>query len=400
MSVAETPAPSDLYITLEMHRRVPKVADYLSENLALHDIAAQMLDHPDQVLPKLVERAMLVTEAVSAGISAFESKEGTPGIFRWRNLHGELAPFEGATTPREHSPCGVCLDRFEPTLTRHPERFYGWIAEAGIVCPEVLLVPLYMARGQPLGTLWIVSENEGHFDSSHARILRELASFAGIALAMLHDQRIQKEAIEQYEMLAAEMSHRIKNLFSIVGAMISISKRSAVSADDLATTLSGRLQALATAHSFVRDSFAVGHVRKPTTTGLRELIETILLPYEGRGNGPRYAITGEEVALGGQAATNLALVFHELATNAAKYGALALDQGKVLVSWERLGDTLILQWQEHDGPPISAKPEHHGFGTKLADHTITRQLSGIFALQWHAQGLVAELELPWAKLAF
>ncbi len=69
----------------------------------------------------------------------------------------------------------MCLDRFEPTLTRHPERYYAWIAEAGVVCPEVLLVPLYMAHGQPLGTLWIVAEETGHFDAGHAGVMQELS---------------------------------------------------------------------------------------------------------------------------------------------------------------------------------------------------------------------------------
>src|SRR5579871_1196861 len=113
-----TVAPGDLYITAELHRRVPKVTDHLREKLALQDIAAQMVDHPEQVLPKLVERAMEMTGAASAGISAFETQKGTAGIFRWRDLKGGLSRFEGATTPRNYSPCGVCLDRFEPTLTR------------------------------------------------------------------------------------------------------------------------------------------------------------------------------------------------------------------------------------------------------------------------------------------
>jgi hypothetical protein len=188
MSIAEAVAPSDLYITPELYRRVPRTADYFSEKLALQDIAAQMVDYPEQVLPKLVERAIEMTGAASAGISVFERQEGNSGIFRWRDLRGELARFEGATTPRNYSPCGVCLDRFEPTLTRRPERYYAWIEEAGISCPEVLLVPLYVANGQPLGTLWTVAEEEGDFNGGHARILGELASFAGIALAMAQDK--------------------------------------------------------------------------------------------------------------------------------------------------------------------------------------------------------------------
>ncbi|WP_233860375.1 GAF domain-containing protein, partial [Paraburkholderia sp. HD33-4] len=258
MSTVETAPPRDLYITPELHRRVPREVDHLGEKLALQDIGAQMLDHPDQVLPKLVERAMQMTGASSAGISALDLEDGAAGVFRWRDLRGELARFEGATTPRNYSPCGVCLDRFEPTLTRRPERYYSWIAEAGAVCPEVLLVPLYVANGQPLGTLWIVAKKEGQFDSGHARIMRELASFVGIALAMQQSQDRLRAALANQEMVAREMEHRVNNVFQIVDAMIQIGKRSATSTVDFADTLSGRLHALAASHSLVRQGFGLG----------------------------------------------------------------------------------------------------------------------------------------------
>ncbi len=399
MIVVEQVAPIDLYITLELHRRVPKNTDHLMEKVALQDIAAQMLDHPEQVLAKLVERAMEMTGAVSAGISAFETQEGTPGIFRWRDLKGELAPFEGAITPRNYSPCGVCLDRFEPTLTRHPERHYTWIAEAGVCCPEVLLVPLYIAHGQPLGTLWIVSEKEGHFDSGHARIMRELASFTGIALTMLRDQERLKDAVAQQEILTAEMSHRVKNLFSIVDAMIHMSKRSATSAADMAASLSGRLHALAAAHALVRQSFDTG-LGEPlqSTASLNELILAILKPYDVVG-AERFTIEGPDIGLGDQATTGLALVLHELATNAAKYGAFVRDEGRVSVTWKRESETLALQWRESRGPAIAAEPVRQGFGSTLARDTILRQLGGTFTLDWKEQGLVANFVLPVAKLA-
>ncbi len=399
MNGAQPVAPSDLYITAELQRRVPKNTDHLMEKMALQDIAAQMVDHPELVLPKLVERAMEMTGAVSAGISAFEAVDGTPGVFRWRDLKGELARFEGALTPRDYSPCGVCLDRFEPTLTRKPERHYTWISEAGVACPEVLLVPLYIAHGQPLGTLWIVSEQEGHFDSGHARILRELASFTGIALTMLRDQQRLKDAIAQQELVTSEMSHRVKNLFSIVDAMIHMSKRSATSAADMAETLSGRLHALATAHALVRRNFNTG-AGEPlqSTASLKGLILAILKPYE-MADADRFVIEGRDIHLGDQATTGLALVLHELATNAAKYGALARDRGSVSVDWRQEGETLALQWRESGGPAIVAAPARQGFGSKLARDTIQRQLGGTLSLDWKAQGLAADFVLPLAKLA-
>jgi two-component sensor histidine kinase len=397
-NVAVTGAPPDLYITPELHRRVPKVTDHFREKLALQDIAAQIIDHPEQVLPKLVERAMDMTGAASAGISAYERQEGTAGVFRWRDLKGELARFEGATTPRDYSPCGVCLDRFEPTLTRRPERHYTWIAEVGVCCPEVLLVPLYVARGEPLGTLWIVSEREGYFDSGHARIMRELASFTGIALAMLRDQQRAQVALKQQEILTAEMSHRVKNLFSIVASMINVSKRSATSAADMAEILSGRLHALAAAHALVRPSFNSG-IGQPFegTVSLKGLVFAIMKPHEAKGT-KCFVANGKEIILGDRATTGLALVLHELATNAAKYGALSQDGGCVSVTWKQQDDALALHWRESGGPSIAAEPAHRGFGSTLARNTIEHQLGGTLALDWLEQGLAAEFVLPLAKL--
>ena len=266
-------------------------------------------------------------------------------------------------------------------------------------CPEVLLVPLYVAQGQPLGTLWIVSEQEGYFDSGHARIMRELASFTGIALAMLRNQQQLQDAVTQQEILTAEMSHRVKNLFSIIEAMIRVSMRSATSVADMASILSGRLHALAAAHALVRPDFDTG-IGRPlqSTASLKGLILAILKPYEVVGV-ERFVVEGQEIGLGSHATTGLALVFHELATNAAKYGAFVRDEGRVSISWREKGITLAFQWRESGGPMITAEPVRQGFGSTLARDTIQRQLGGTFTLDWQEPGLVADFALPLTNLA-
>jgi signal transduction histidine kinase len=183
---------ADVFITEELDRRAPKKIDYLQEKLALQDLAVRMADQPEEVLPRFVDLALEMTGGVSAGLSLYEENPA-PGVFRWQYLRGELASFNGATTPRDFSPCGITLDQNAPVLSAHPERMYGWIADANIVVPEVLLVPLYMGDRIALGTLWIVSDREGHFDSGHARALTELATFVGIALRIVRrGQRLQQ----------------------------------------------------------------------------------------------------------------------------------------------------------------------------------------------------------------
>jgi len=197
---------ADVFITDELDRRAPKKTDYLQEKLALQDLAARMVDQPEEVLPRFVDLALEMTDGVSAGLSLYE-EEPAPGVFRWQYLRGVLAPFNGATTPRDFSPCGITLDRNAPVLSRHPERVYGWIADANIVVPEVLLVPLYLGGRVPLGTLWIVSAREGHFDSGHARALTELAAFVGIALRMVRSEQRLNTALEA-QARAAEVTLR------------------------------------------------------------------------------------------------------------------------------------------------------------------------------------------------
>lgn len=192
---------ADVFITDELDRRIPKKTDYLQEKLALQDLAARMADQPEEVLPRFVDLALEMTGGVSAGLSLYE-EQPAPGVFRWQYLRGALAPFNGATTPRDFSPCGITLDRNVPVLSLHPERVYDWIADANIVVPEVLLVPLYLGGSVPLGTLWIVSDREEHFDSGHARALTELAAFVGIALRMVRSEQRLNQALEAQEKTA------------------------------------------------------------------------------------------------------------------------------------------------------------------------------------------------------
>ena len=389
---------ADLYITDALDSRPAPAADYRQEMLAIQELATRMADSPDEVLPRFVDLAMEMTGGTSAGISLYEH-DPSPGIFRWRFLRGELAPFDGATTPRNFSPCGVTLDRNGPVLALHPERAYDWISDANIVVPEVLLVPLYMRGADPIGTLWIVSGEVGHFTRSHARAMTELASFVGIALRMRDaEDRLQAALVEQ-QTLAKEMSHRVKNLFAITDGMVRASARGSVSKDDFAKALSGRLHALASAHSLVSRNLAeVG--RTPRTGDIGTLIRAVVLPHQsgGPGDAMRINIEGPEVRCGDHAINGVALIFHELVTNAAKYGALSGDDGFVDVAWRLEADTLIVTWAEHGGPALAGPPAHAGFGSALVKSTVTSQLGGAISNVWDAGGLKVEIRVAVDRL--
>jgi two-component sensor histidine kinase len=375
---------SDLVITDELMGRGSATPDYLREKRAIEELSEQMVDQPGELLPRLVDLALEFCGASSAGVSVLEGDR-----FRWLGLRGVLAVFEGETTPRNFSPCGVCLDQNQTVLMERPERVYRWIADAGISVPEVLLVPLAMKDLGPLGTLWVVAHDGQNFNAGHARIVTELAGFAGRALRMvLADDRLKK-ALDVQETLAREMSHRVKNLFSVVESMIFMSARSSRTKEDLVESLAGRVRALASANALVRRDFSDAALEERVDLG--DVIAAVLRPYR------KPELSGPSALLGERAVNNIALVFHELATNAAKYGALTVDGGQVAVEWEIHDGMIVLTWEETGGPAVGA-PRRKGFGSTLVERTIAGH-GGTISYDWSSSGLVARIRVPLESIS-
>ena len=383
-----------VFITGELTRRPARPPEYKRQKDALQELLARMAAAPEDVLPRFVSLAMELTGGSSAGISIFEP-EPAPGHFRWRSLHGVLAPFENATTPRNDSPCGVTLDRNAPVLAEHPEIAYDWIAEVGLVIPEVLLVPIYVGTERPFGTLWVVAEEAGHFQQEDARLLGELADFIGTALRMLEAESRLREALRDQELMAREMSHRVKNVFAVVQSMVRLSAKSTDSAEVLANALSGRLVAMAAAHGLVRREQAGGEL-----TTLESIFAAILKPYAADGSKQRARIelTGPSVACGEAAASGLALISHELTTNAAKYGALAIETGRLSIEWDIGDENLTVIWRETGCSLSGEEAPSIGFGTNLIDRTTKVQFAGSFERQWLRKGVLCSITLPLQSL--
>lgn len=198
-----------------------------------------------------------------------------------------------------------------------------------------------------------------------------------------------KEAEAKRQLLLREMDHRVKNLFSIALGMISMTARSVSSVEAMAEALRGRLSALARAHDLIRPAVG-GEVGQRQSTSLRLLIERIVQPHLGAGD-PRMSLEGPEVTLGESASVGLALIFHELATNAAKYGALATAQGRISVAWSVTDRELRLVWKEQVGGRTITAPDSQGFGSELAHATASDQLGGAIGFDWQADGLAVEL---------
>jgi two-component sensor histidine kinase len=248
-------------------------------------------------------------------------------------------------------------------------------------------VPLQSKGAPPLGTLWVIGKEAGHFDTGHAHAMSDLAAFAAIALRMIQSEERLSQALRVQETLADEMSHRVRNVFALITSMVRLSAQSAVTKEDLAATLIGRLHALADAHALVRrrsDQISW------EAADLAEILTRILSPHG------RSVLRGPALAVGDQAINRLALLFHELATNATKYGALSIDQGAVEIEWKADGKDIRLQWREAGGP-ATTPPARQGNGVRLIRATV-EQLKGGIEYDWRPEGLTAHLRLPIASL--
>jgi two-component sensor histidine kinase len=321
-----------------------------------------------------------------------------PGVFRWHHLTGTLARFTGATTPRNYSPCGIVLDKDAPVLTAYSERGYDWIAACNVTLPEVLLVPLHIDSKEPTGTLWIVSDKDGHFHREHARAMTELASFVAIALRILRTEKKLHAALDEQVILTREMTHRIKNLFAMTDGMIRFTEKGATTPKEMSALLSGRMHALANANALVRREFSEVGSSAPTSD-LRELIEKIAKPHQNSSSEgeQRFSIEGPGLRCGERASNAIALIFHELATNAAKYGSLRLEEGRVRITWRRREERLQFEWKERHGPPIEDPVRGHGFGGELVRRMVD-QFQGTIEYNWQRTGLVAKISFPMAVI--
>lgn len=210
----------------------------------------------------------------------------------------------------------------------------------------------------------------------------------------VHDITESKVAEESRLLLLHELNHRVKNLFAVAVGMVKLTARSATTVDDMATALSWRLTALARAHELIQD--AVLGQSSARDVELGEIVRVVLQPHTR--SEAHLRLGGPPVLLGPEATTSLALILHELATNAGKYGAFSVPNGQVGICWSLGEDHFEIGWAESNGPIIEKPPEHRGFGTQLARLSATGQLGGTIHYDWRPAGLVVEITVPLDRL--
>jgi len=184
----------------------------------------------------------------------------------------------------------------------------------------------------------------------------------------------------------AELDHRVKNILANTQALVQQSKGSAETIEGFALSLERRIRAMAQAHELT-GTFGQG-------ADLRSLIDAEIAPFRSEGN---VSLSGEARALNASAALPVALVIHELTTNAAKYGALSTPEGKLAIDWRHEDDKLVVTWIERDGPKV-VPPTRRGFGSVMITRGLVHDLGGSASLGFEPQGVSCILTLPVESL--
>jgi two-component sensor histidine kinase len=195
----------------------------------------------------------------------------------------------------------------------------------------------------------------------------------------------RKETEERQVLLAREVDHRARNALAVIQSIIRLTRAKTV--DDYVFTVEGRIKALARAHTLLSDSRWRG-------ADLGTLVAEELAPYRA---GDKIEINGPNISLLPATAQGLALALHELATNAAKHGALSSMKGRLSLTWQLQPEALTLLWTETGGPPIKA-PSTRSFGLKVIRASVEQQLSGNATFDWEPGGLRCNLSIPLREM--
>jgi PAS domain S-box-containing protein len=347
----------------------------------------RLTDRELQPLDVLARQAADLIERNKAETALRESREQ----FRWLASIVEFS---------DDAIVGKNLDGIITSWNRGAERVFGYLAEEVIGKPITILIPpeRHHEENVILGRIRR-GDRVDHFETVRRRkdgslidmsltispVKDENGTVIG-ASKIARDISERKRSEAQIAVLAREAEHRAKNLLANVKAMVHLSQSD--TPDGLKEAIEGRIEALANVHSlFARSRW--------TGAELGSLIRQELSPYSSAGEG-RTLIDGPTVILDPDQAQTIAVALHELATNAAKYGALSVGTGRVRVEWSHSAGAdrrLVLRWTEAGGPPLKP-PTRKGFGTHVMETMIRRHEGGDVRLNWHAEGLVCEIALP------
>jgi PAS domain S-box-containing protein len=278
------------------------------------------------------------------------------------------------------------------------ERIFGYLAEEIIGKPITVLIPADRLDEEPRIIERIKrGERVDHYETVRQRkhgsridvsltispVRDEKGKIVG-ASKIARDITERKRSEAQLAILAREAEHRAKNVLATVLATVNMSRSD--TPEGLKHVIQGRIQALANVHSLFVET-------RWTGADLGRIVRQELAAYGYDAKG-RARVNGPDVLLEPSAAQAVAVVIHELATNAAKYGSLSSPDGLIRLEWARVANgQLVIRWIEEGGPPVAA-PASQGLGTRVIDTMVRGQLQGQVDFDWRPDGLVCEISIP------
>lgn len=295
------------------------------------------------------------------------------------------------------------------------ERLFGFVAQEVVGKPVTILFPAgrydeesgileRIRRGEAVGSYETVRQ---HKDGSPIDVSLKVSPIklrsgevVG-ASTIMHDIAERKRAREQQELLLREMSHRVTNVLAVANGLVGLSALSATDPKAMAKAIQERLGAFAAAHELTRPGLIGGEAALDQRTTIKAVIKVVTAPYARLANESGrdgVVVEGDDIALSGSAVTGLALVLHEFATNAAKYGALSVPSGSLRIFLAVDGKDFVLIWQEKGGACPGAPPTKEGFGAVLTRRTVTGQFDGAVTHNWTPTGLTITLRLALSRL--
>lgn len=296
------------------------------------------------------------------------------------------------------------------TWNRGAERLFGYAADEAVGSPITIIIPNDRLAEEPEILERIrTGERIQHFETVRRRKdgglvdisltispIRDANGKIIGASKIARDITELKRHRERQHLLLREMSHRVKNLFALAGSIVGLSARSATTAKELADAARERIAALARAHALTFSHGLEQSAALPTT--LKSLIETIVAPFDDPQHS-QISVSGQDVPVSGSAVSSVALLVHEFATNATKYGALSNPGGTVEIVCAEKGEMIVLTWTERGGPPVVRTEGVEGFGGVLSRIAVTSQLGGEIVRDWDPAGLSIRLAAPRARLS-
>lgn len=397
--IAQSLKPDDVLVTHELYQRPARPADLSTELEAYRELSGLMATDPVAAIRRFLDLALeLCPAAGSAGLSELaEDANGNP-LFRWTALSGAFATFEGGSTPRNFSPCGLCLDDHHTILLDRPARLFDYLKDVEPTIVEGLIVPLYDTGKKPLGTLWVTSHEDGRrFDPTDARIMEQLAVQLVLAIKLRRKASLMarlEETARDNEVLVDEVRHRVKNMIQMTSGLLQLQEKGVESSEaKLALQeAQSRLLVLASVYeSLLEPDSERRHI------DVAALIERLVLALrQSSRNGTRINVRTEceKLLIGVSNAVPVGLIVNEAVTNALKYAFDQDQSGEVRVRLGCRGSQCILTISDSGQGFI--EPARAGSLGMALMRRLARQLGGEIAIDG-SNGTTVELEWTLAE---